>query len=416
MEVKLILKIFVYIFIISWITLIILNNVSPKKEGFDINTFINEDSAKRRPMFYTEAEAGAVDFGITTAIATINVTLGILAFYLFVTLLIPIAGWIMAIGITASIITALATQAILAAQWVKPNDPKTLAAADHEICGIQTEINNCEAEISDMKLKFDTLKYAFKTNKIYIKTEAKKILKYLDQTTELIHDMYFPYINDPSSNIPMVQFYKDLKYTRIHILTISDEHTLRKDLDVKSSDIDITLLDDRSFKYYIKYGNEKDKNKDNAKNITSKREALNCDQNGNPNAPNNEGDIKADITNFIIIMTYEVGDGVSKMKCFVNEHLQKYPESKKKKKHSISEHNRKKMNQLFIKMKPTIDQLLEHIDTLKETIAANGKIFERRDELRKIIADDQKLIKEIEAYKIPHFFTATPPMPKRPKI
>lgn len=407
-KLKLILKIFVYIFIIGWITLIILNNVSPKKEGFDINTFINEDTRKRRPMFYTEAEAGVVDAGITAAVAAINVTLIALGIYLFWTLAIPIVGWIMAIGIIASIAAALATQLVLLGQWVRPNDPKTLEAADHEICGIQTEINNCEAEISDMNLKFDTLKYAFKANKIHIKTEAKKLLKDLDRTTELMDDMYFPYINDPSSKIPMVQFYKDLKETRIHILTISDEHTLRKDLDLKSSDIDITLLDHRSFKYYIKQGTD-------IKNDPSKKEKLNCNKNGNPDAPPNKGDIKADILNYIIIITYHVGDGVSKMKCFVDEHIQKYPESKKKKKHSISEHNRKKMNNLFQKMKPIIDKLLEHINFMKETISANAEIFKRRDELLAIISADKKLIKEIEAYKIPHFYTAMPKMPKNPR-
>ena len=323
MEIKPILKYFVYLFIIFCITIFIINNIFPIKEGFDIVQYINENPDKRR-YFYTEAEAGAVDFGITTAVTAINVALIVLGVLLIFYTCIPFVGWVLAGIVAAAILSNLIAQAILLGQWVRPNDPKTIEAANLNICAIQTEINNCEAEISETNLKFDTLKYAVKANQVHIKKEAKKLLKDLDDTTELIHDMYFPYLNDHSSNIPMIQFYHECKEIRIHLLMISDEHTLRKDLDIKSSDIDITLLDHRSFKYYIKQGNEDDKN------TKSKKAKLNCSKDGNKDAPPKQGDIKADITDYLIIVTYHVGNRVSSMKCFVNEQIQNNQNSKKK--------------------------------------------------------------------------------------
>lgn len=400
MDIKNILKYFVYFFIVFCITIVIINNVFPVKEGFDIVQYIQQNPDKRR-YFYTEAEAGAVDFGITTAVTAVDVTLLALGIYLVTLLCIPIIGWIMAIGVISAITASLITKAILLGQWVKPNDPKSVEAANLEICAIQTEINACESEISEMNLQFDKLKYAFKANQVHIKTEAKKILKRLDDTTELIHDMYFPYLTDPSSNIPIIKFYHECKEARINLLTISNEHTLRKDLDIKSSDIDITLLDNQSFKYYIKQANVNQKNIPNAR----KKNELNCSKAGDPNAPPKKGDIKADITDYIIIVTYTVGDSVNNIKTFVDQQIQNHPDSKKKKKHSITEHNRKKMSHLFKQMKPILEKLYEHIQLMKITISANAKIYERRDELRAIIAADKVLIKEIKAYMIPHFYT-----------
>lgn len=375
MDIKILLKLFVYIFIIYWFLMMIIILFFQYKEGFDEGAYIS----RNRSRHYTAAEAGAVDFGIVTAVTALSIALIALYVTQGITLAIPFIGWIIAIPTSALIVINIVAQAVLLGQWVVENDPKTLDDTNREIAAINEDIAEQEYLISTLDLSFNTLKYEFKGNQTNIKKESNYVLKYITDFIELIQEMYFKDLNN--CDIPMIQLYNICKDVQIYLSIISNDHTLRKDLDIKSSDIDLTLLDSVCFEYYY------------------------SQETGERKIPPKSKDIKSDITSYLIIVTYRIGKKIKEILPLVNKHITEYPDNTRQRKRSISENNRKKLSSLFKKLKPRLERLDEFIDLLKKSIKDNLAIFQLRDQLRAIIAADKIIIARLEKYKIPHFFT-----------